>query len=80
MLAAGMGFVGGYLLATAVAQERAHNTRGRPSPVAPPPQRPVPRGGSKRSSSRPSAATDGQRSSRKPAKRTSKSSRAKKNP
>ncbi len=79
MLAAGMGFVGGFLLATAVAQDRSHNPRNRVGDVLPPPQRPAARA-TKRTASRRSAATDGQRSPRKPPRGKSKSSRPRKNP
>lgn len=79
MLAAGLGFVGGFLLATAVAQDGSHNPRGLLGPFLPPPRRQAPRA-AKRPSGRRSAATDGQHPSRKPAKGKSKSSRRKKNP
>lgn len=79
ILAAGMGFVAGFLLATAVAPVSRHHAGGRVSPVLPPPPRQAPRAARGPSGHR-SAATDGQRRSRKPSKGKPKSSRPKKNP
>lgn len=79
ILAAGMGFVAGYLLATAVAPVPPPHARGRVSQVVPLPPRQATRA-AKSPSGRRSAATDGQRHSRKPSKGKAKSSRPKKNP
>lgn len=79
MLAAVLGFLAGFLLATNVAPGPSHHPRGRArrslSPLPRQPPRPA-----RAPSGRRAAAADGQRSARKPARRKSKSRRPKKNP